>query len=465
LSWVEELRSGAPVRRARDLSLSAPRLLLGSFAALIAFGTVGLLVLPSVYEGEPLGVVDALFTITSAVCVTGLTVVDTGATFSAFGEAWVLLMIQLGGLGILTFAALAAAALAGHSSLAVEEAAAGPASVLPAGGPMALVRVILVGTLVTELAGAVLLFALFLPRFGLEEAVWMAIFHAVSAFCNAGFALRSDNLVSFQEAPGVLLVVAALIMVGGIGFPVIEDLRHRLRGSRRRLTTHSRLTLQTTAILLVAATLLFLIFERGETLANLHFGHQLGNAFFMAVTPRTAGFNTVDYNELANPSLLLTIGLMWIGGSPGSTAGGVKTTTVALLALVLFARLRGDRAVSSGGRTVPEDTLHRAVGLAVGSVLLLAVFVFALILTELPGQPVADDRTHFIRLVFEAQSALGTVGLSMGATSELSPAGKLLVIALMFLGRVGPLAVVGAMAIRGQRRIAMRYAHEDVLVG
>lgn len=293
----------------------------------------------------------------------------------------------------------------------------------------------------------------------------MAIFHAVSAFCNAGFVLRSDNLVSFQEAPGVLLVVAALIMVGGIGFPVIEDLRHRLRGSRRRLTTHSRLTLQTTAILLVAATLLFLIFERGETLANLHFGHQLGNAFFMAVTPRTAGFNTVDYNELANPSLFLTIGLMWIGGSPGSTAGGVKTTTVALLALVLFARLRGDRAVSSGGRTVPEDTLHRAVGLAVGSVLLLAVFVFALILTELPGQPVADDRTHFIRLAFEAQSALGTVGLSMGATPDLSPAGKLLVIALMFLGRVGPLAVVGAMAIRGQRRTSMRYAHEDVLVG
>jgi len=465
VSWVDELRSGAGVRRAPDVSLSAPRLLLGSFAALITVGTLGLLLLPRVYEGEPLGVVDALFTITSAVCVTGLTVVDTGTTFSALGEAWVLLMIQLGGLGILTFAALAAAALAGRSSLAIEEAAAGPASVLPAGGPTALVRVIVVGTLTVEAAGALLLFALFLPRFGPEGAAWMAVFHAVSAFCNAGFALLGDNLVSFRESPGVLLVVGGLIAIGGIGFPVIEDLRHRLRGRRRRLTTHTRLTLQTTGVLVVLATLLFLAFERRETLEGLGFGHQLVNALFMAVTPRTAGFNTVDYNGIANPSLLLTIGLMWIGGSPGSTAGGVKTTTVALLGLLLLARLRGERAVSSGGRTIPDETLQRAVGLAVGSVLLLASFVFALILTELPGQVVADDRAHFIRLVFEAQSALGTVGLSMGVTPELSSGGKLLVVALMFLGRVGPLAVLGAMAIRGQRRVAMRYAHEDVLVG
>jgi trk system potassium uptake protein TrkH len=465
MSWVDELRSAGPVRRARDVSLSAPRLLLASFAGLIAIGTLGLLLLPGLHEGEPLGLVDALFTITSAVCVTGLVVVDTGTTFSHLGEAWVLAMIQLGGLGILTFAALAATALAGRSSLAVEEAAAGPASVLPTGGPLALVRVVLIGTLVVEAAGALLLFPFFLPHYAPGEAAWMAVFHSVSAFCNAGFARVADNLVGFRESPAVLLTIASLLVVGGIGFPVIEDLRHRLRGRRRRLTTHSRLTLQTTGILIGAAGALFLLFERGETLAGLELRHQLVNALFMAVTPRTAGFNTVDYNEVSNPSLLLTIGLMWIGGSPGSTAGGVKTTTVALLALVLFARLRGDRAVSTGGRSVPEETLHRAVGLAVGSVLLLAVFVFALILTELPSQAVADDRTHFIRLVFEAQSALSTVGLSMGATPELSPAGKLLVIALMFLGRVGPLAVVGAMAIRGQRRVAMRYAHEDVLVG
>jgi trk system potassium uptake protein TrkH len=302
-----------------------------------------------------------------------------------------------------------------------------------------------------------------LPRFGAGEAAWLAVFHAVSAFCNAGFALLSGNLVDFREAPGVLLVVAALIALGGIGFTVLEDLRFRALGRRRRLTTHSRLVLRTSGVLLGLGALLYLAFERGGTLAGLGLRDQLVNALFLSVTPRTAGFNTVDYDQVSNPSLLLTIGLMWIGGSPGSTAGGVKTTTVAILALLLVARLRGDRRVSAGGRTIPEDTLQRAVGLAVGSVILLALFVFALLVTELPRHE--TDRTHFVKLAFEAQSALGTVGLSMGVTSGLSPAGKLLIVALMFLGRVGPLAVLGAMAARGQRRAAMRYAHEDVLVG
>jgi trk system potassium uptake protein TrkH len=448
----------------RPLQLSAPHLLLASFAGMIAFGTAGLTLLPGVYTGAPLGLVDALFTITSAVCVTGLSVVDVGTTLAPFGQVWLLLMIQAGGLGIMTFAALAAAAFAGRSSLAVEEAAAGPSALLPAGGPLALVRLLVVSTLLVEAAGAVALFALWAPRFGAGEAVWPAVFHAVSAFCNAGFSLFPDNLVGFREDPATLLVIGALLVAGGLGFVVVQDLRLRLRGRKRRLSTHSRLTLLVSAWLLVGATALFSIFEAGETLAGLDFGDRLANAAFMAATPRTAGFNAVDYDEIADPSLFLTFGLMWIGGSPGSTAGGVKTTTVALLALLLFARLRGDRAVSTGGRTVPEETLQRAVGLAVGSVILLALFVFALLVTELPASA-EGDRVRFVRLVFEAQSALSTVGLSMGATAELTPAGRLLVVALMFLGRVGPLAVLGAMAIRGQRRVAMRYAHEDVLVG
>lgn len=463
MSWILD-PAGARERRRRALQLTAPRLLLASFAGLIAVGTAGLLALPGVYTGEPLGFVDALFQITSAVCVTGLSIADVGTTLTPFGQAWLLLMIQAGGLGIMTFAALAAAAFAGRSSLAVEEAAAGPRALLPAGGPLALVRLVVLSTLLLEALGAAALFALWAPRFGAGEAAWPAVFHAVSAFCNAGFSLFPDNLVRFREDPATLLVIAALLVAGGLGFVVIQDLRFRLRGRKRRLSIHSRLTLVVSAYLLAGATALFFVFEGSETLAGLGTGSRLANAAFMAATPRTAGFNAVDYDEVADPSLFLTFGLMWIGGSPGSTAGGVKTTTVALLALLLLARLRGDRAVSTGGRTVPEETLQRAAGLAVGSVLLLALFVFALLVTELPASSEAD-RNHLVRLVFEAQSALGTVGLSMGVTTELSPAGRLLVVLLMFLGRVGPLAVLGAMALRGQRRAPMRYAHEDVLVG
>jgi trk system potassium uptake protein TrkH len=454
-------RVARPVR----LHFTAPRLLLASFAALIAVGTLGLMLLPGLQTGRPLGLVDALFEITSAVCVTGLVVVDTGTAFTPLGQAWLLLMIQFGGIGIMTFAALAATALAGRSSLAVEEAAAGPSSVLPAGGPLTLLRLVVFWTLAVEAVGALLLFALLAPGYGVQRAAWLAVFHSVSAFCNAGFGLFADSLVRFRESPGILLVVAALVVSGGIGFTVIQDLGLRLRGLRRRLTTHTRLTLQVTLLLLGVSTLLFLFFERNHTLAPLGLSDRLANAFFMATTPRTAGFNTVDYDVVANPSLFLTLGLMWIGGSPASTAGGVKTTTVALLALLLWSRLRGDRVVSNGGRSVPEETLQRAVGLAVGSVLLLAIFVFALLVTELRTAVSEDDRVHFLRLVFEAQSAMSTVGLSMGVTPRLTHAGKLLIVTLMFLGRVGPLAVLGAMVIRGQHRVSMRYAHEDVLVG
>jgi trk system potassium uptake protein TrkH len=464
MSWAEELRARAAPRRPVRLAWRAPQLLVASFAGLIVAGTAGLMLLPGIYAGEPLGLVDALFEITSAVCVTGLSVVDVSRTLAPFGQLWLLLMIQAGGLGILTFASLATAALAGRSSLAVEEAAAGPAELLPA-GPRALVRLVVLSTLAIEAAGALALFALWAPRFGAGEAAWLAVFHAVSAFCNAGFSLFSDNLVGFRRDPATLLVIAALLIAGGIGFLVIQDLRLRLAGGKRRLSLHSTLVLRVTALLLALATALFFAFESAETLAGLGPGQRLANAFFMAATPRTAGFNSVDYDQLANPSLLLTMGLMWIGGSPGSTAGGVKTTTVALLALLLAARLRGDRAVSSGGRTVPEDTIQRAVGLAVGFVLLLVAFVFALLVTELPQAATDDDRVHLARLAFEAQSALGTVGLSMGVTPQLSPAGKLLIVALMFLGRVGPLAILGAMALRGRQRASLRYAHEDVLVG
>jgi trk system potassium uptake protein TrkH len=409
--------------------------------------------------------VDALFMTTSAVCVTGLSVLDVSSRMTFFGQLWLLVLIQLGGIGIVTLAALAAAALGRRMSLEVEEAAAGPTVVMPEGGTRALVRSVVRVTLAIEAIGAALLWLDWRSTLGNVGAIWPAVFHAVSAFCNAGFSTFRDNLVGFANDPITLGVIGMLIIAGGIGFLVFEDLQARARGVRRRVTLHTRLVLITTVLLLAGAAPLFLFFEWDHTLAGHGLGARIANAAFMSVTPRTAGFNAVDYEQISNPSLVLTLALMWIGGSPGSTAGGVKTTTAALLALIFLARLRGRDSVSFANRSVPDSTVQRAVGLAVGAMLLLFTFVFALLFTEIPGDDVVRNRESFVHLVFEAQSALGTVGLSMNKTSELTPPGRVLIVLLMFLGRVGPLAVLEAMARRSRRKQPYRLGREDVLVG
>jgi trk system potassium uptake protein TrkH len=448
------------------LDLSAPQLLVSSFAGLIAAGTAGFLWLPGLWTGPGVGFVDALFMATSAVCVTGLSVLDVSSRMTFWGQLWLLALIQLGGLGILTLAALAAAALGRRASLEMEEAAGGPTGILlPVSSPLALVRAVVAATLAVEALGATALWLAWVERLGASGAVWPAVFHAVSAFCNAGFSIFAGGLVGFATHVPTVLIVAVLIVLGGIGFLVFEDVRHRLAGRRRRLTVHSRLALSATGLLLALGLVLYLFFESGQTLAGFGIADRLTNALFLSVTPRTAGFNTVDYDALSNPSVLLTIGLMWIGGSPGSTAGGVKTTSVALIALLFVARLRGRGDVSVADRTIPDATVQRAVGLAVGGALILLLASFVLSWTELAQPSAHRDRAHFVRLVFEAQSALGTVGLSMGVTDELSQAGRLIMVALMFVGRVGPLAVLEAMARRSAGRARFRLGREDVLVG
>jgi trk system potassium uptake protein TrkH len=454
-----------PARRRPWPALSAPQLFVLSFLALIATGTAGFLLLPGLYTGERMDFIDALFTSTSAVCVTGLSVLDVSQALSFRGQLWLLALIQAGGLGILTFSGVFMGVIGRRPRLTMEEAASDVASVLPAVEPVRLLYTALGVTLAVEAAGALLLFLAWLPEHGAPRALWLAVFHAVSAFCNAGFSLYSDGFVGLQQRSSLLLPVAGLIVAGGLGFPVIQDLRLRLRSRRSRLTLHTRVVLGASALLLAGSTALYLLFEAAGTLAQLGAGDRALNAFFMAVTPRTAGFNTVDYDGLSNPGIFLTLALMWVGGGPFSTAGGVKVTTASLLILVLFARLRGDAHVSVGGRTIPDETTQRAAGLAVGAFLLLASFVFLLLLTEL-AEPGADGgRSQFVRVVFEAQSAFSTVGLSMNFTPQLTDGGRLLISLLMLLGRVGPLAVLGAMALRQRRRVPFRYAHEDVLVG
>lgn len=449
----------------RRFAVSAVQYLTLSFLALIAMGTVGLLVLPGLYAGPRLGFMDALFTATSAVCVTGLIVVDTATYFTVWGKAWIALLIQLGGLGILTVATFIILAIGGRLPLRVDESVGQQTPGRRMLDGRRVIRGVIVTTVAAECVGALFLWVRWGPTLGWVPAAGHAAFHSISAFCNAGFSTFSTSLTGYAGDQVTLGVIAALIIVGGLGFVVLVDLWRRF-GTRaeRRLTLHSRLVLLATAVLIVGAALLYGMFERGNVFAGMSVADRLGNAVFMSVTARTAGFNTVDYNAVSDPSLVLTILLMTVGGSPGSTAGGLKTSTAALLVLLLVSRLRGRHHVTVAGRTVPPDSVNVATGLVVGGVAILAFAVFLLMAIETPAE--VRDRAALVRAGFEAVSSFGTVGLSMGHTALLTTAGKIIISGLMFLGRVGPLTLVASMTIAGRRsRRHYRHAFEDVIVG
>lgn len=403
-------------------------------------------------------------------CVTGLIVADTATTFTGWGQALLLLLIQLGGLGIITFTTLIILGLGRRLSLHHEAVSASTASVAPHVDFRHLSRNVVRFTLAFEGAGVVLLYLLWIPRFGWRGAFWPALFHSVSAFCNAGFSIFSDSLVGFRSSPLTLAVIMVLIVVGGIGFLSMEELalwrRARRAQQRFRISLHSRLALTMTAILLALGAVVFTVFEWELTLRDLPLWQKVVNGLFMSVTARTAGFNTVDYGQAADASNFLTVLLMSVGGSPGSTAGGIKTTTFALVGLLAWSRWRGQAVTSLWGRTIPEETIQRAVGLFVLAVGLITVSVFFLSAVEIGLESHPATRGELLPHIFEATSAFNTVGLSMGATPELSAAGRVLMVLLMFLGRVGPLTFASAIALRSPTSAgAFRYAYEDVIIG
>jgi trk system potassium uptake protein TrkH len=470
-------RCGLLVQRALDVlrrwarfvahKLSGPQLLVVSFAALILAGALGLKFLPGLYTAPGLGWLDALFTATSAVCVTGLIVVDTATYFTPAGQLFILLLIQLGGLGMITLSTAIILALGGRPTLGHEEVSAPGAELAPGIDLRRLSRHVVVFTCVFELAGAVLLTALWAPRFGLADAAWHGLFQSVSAFCNAGFSTFSDSLTSFSHSVPSVLVASLLIIAGGLGFLTIEELYVARRGGRQaRTTLHTKLVLSTTVVLLLVGWLLYAVLEWHGVLADMTWPHRLSNSLFMSVTARTAGFNTVDYSTVSAGGNFLTILLMMVGGSPGSTAGGLKTTTLALVVLLAWARVKGYRSPQAFYRSIPEETVQRAVGLVVvvSFVVGIAIFVFAAVEVGGPGSPAQE--LEFLRYAFEAVSAFNTVGLSMGVTSSLDPIGRLVTILVMFLGRVGPLTFTAAIARRARHRgLPARFAKEDVVVG
>lgn len=429
-----------------------------SFLALIVAGTLSLKLPAATPGAQPIGWVDALFTSTSASCVTGLAVRDTGTGFTGFGQGVLLTLIQVGGLGVMTFS-LFFLVLGGRASVEqrvlVEQSLAGAANL----SPRQLLRVVFLFSVTCEAAGAALLYPLFAGK--LEDAAWQSIFHSISAFCNAGFSLLPDSLVRFRGDTGVNAVVMTLIILGGLGFLAVTDLlRHR--GRWRPLALHTKVAVTVSAALVALGASGFWLLESRRSLAGLGAAEQALASLFQSVTARTAGFNTVDFSALAPATLLGVIALMFVGGSPGSCAGGIKTTAAATLLLTLRAELTGRRHVNVFGRTLPRTTIAAAFAVTSSALIAANAGLFALLLSEASGSS-AGTEVRFVDLAFESMSALATVGLSTGATPTLGPTSKLALVVLMFLGRVGPLTLAAVLA--GRRADDWRHPTEAVMIG
>jgi trk system potassium uptake protein TrkH len=444
-------------------------LIVKAFAAAILVGAFLLATPWASRRGEWTPALDALFTATSATCVTGLTVVDTGSHFSRFGQLVLLALIQLGGLGIMTVGTFLLVLIGRRLGLRDEFVLIDSLGSDRIQGLRSLLGRAVLFTAAMELAGAALL-AWRLAAHGLDggQAVYSGVFHSVSAFCNAGFSLFPDNLIGLQRDPVFLLTAALLIVAGGIGFLVLHDLSFLRpafwqRGRRARLSLHSKVVLQVSLWLILGGWVALTALEWGRTLAPLGLRDKLVVGLFQSVTPRTAGFNAVDMAHMHPASLFVTMGLMFVGGSPCSTAGGVKTTTVAVLLLVVFMLLRGKVEVELYGRRLPLHVVREALSVFFLGLLLVCAAFGVLLVTEAPPQ-MARELSVPDELLFETISAFGTVGLSTGITASLTGIGKGVVIVLMFVGRLGPLTLAVALGQKAIRQV-IRYPEEGVVVG
>lgn len=451
--------------RPRRLSFTPSQVLVIGFALLILLGGF-LLWLPfSQAPGHQISFLDALFMATSAVCVTGLVVVDTATHFSQTGQWIVLGLIQAGGLGIMTLSALMLLLIGKRINLGerlVMQEALGSFSLA---GVVRLTRNVILATLAIEAAGAVALTIRFLFQYPWKKALYWGIFHAVSAFNNAGFDLTSENARYFSKDPFVLFVLGTMIILGGIGFFVMQDVWHNRRWGK--LSLHTRVALKVTAWLIVIGTLLFLAFEWSNPNTFGHFGwfDKVVNAWFAAVTPRTAGFESVFTGNLRDVSLLLTIILMFIGASPGGTGGGIKTTTFAMLALVVRATARGADEIQIMGRRLSRDLIAKAVTITALAAALVLTMTGLLLLTETAALTNPENPISAIKVAIEVVSAFGTVGLTAGLTPQLSILGRILIILLMYIGRVGPLTMAVALAKRKTERSPIHFPEDRVMIG
>lgn len=436
--------------------MNPPQVLALGFLSLILIGSV-LLNLPiASTSGSPIGYVNSLFTSASAVCVTGLTVLNTAKDFTPFGQVVIITLIQFGGLGVMTLATVGYIIMGKKISFKERLMIKEQLNTESIQGIVKLMKKVIGYTLFLELMGSLLLALRFVPMFGLEKGLAFSIFHSISAYCNAGFDIFGDSLIIFQNDYYVLFILSLLIILGGLGFTVYADLL--AKDKLRKLTLHSKVVLIMTVSLLAIGTLSFLLFERTNpgTLGTMNFPRKLANSFFQSVSPRTAGFYSVDISSIRDTTIFSMIMLMFIGGSPGSTAGGVKTTTFACLVLTTISVVKGEEDVNCLKRRLAFETIKRAVSIFL--IGLAIVFSTAIILT------ITDSSFKFINLLFESTSAFGTVGLTTGITDKLSTLGRLVITLTMYIGRVGPLTMAYAFAKRNRKR-DFKNAPGNLMVG
>jgi trk system potassium uptake protein TrkH len=426
----------------------------------------GLLLLPFSATGAGVNFIDALFTASSAFCVTGLTVVNIPNTYSTFGEIVLIVLMQLGGLGVMTFSTLFFVVFAGRISSGqvfdLRQAFTSRATLQV----RSILKSAFLITMIIEGIGIVYLYFPFAARMKPLRAFYFAIFHSVSAFNNAGLNIMEHGLQDYHSNGVVVLGIAALLIVGGMGFMADMEIIDRIKNFRRRqtLTLHTRLVLITTAILIIAGTGAFLLLEMNNAYGKDPWTLKVMDGFFQAVTPRTAGFDTVSQNNLSIFSLLITTLLMIIGASPGSTGGGIKTTSFAVIVMAIRARLHGKSDVEIFKRTVSRESVIKAVSIFILAILLLFAATILLMLFESGFQPSRLVKGEVMDYLFETVSAFGTVGLSTGITPGLHVPGKLILIILMIIGRVGLLTLFYVVARReGEER--MSYSEESVMIG
>lgn len=440
--------------------LSPVQLIAAVFFILILFGG-SLLTLPFFSRsGESTHFIDALFTATSAVCVTGLTTLNTAEHWNSAGQFLIMTLIEIGGLGFMMipilFFAIAKKKISFSMRIVLKEAL----NLEEMSGVIKLMIYILKFAVVIQVIGAVALSVVFIPEFGWAKGIWFSIFHAVSSFCNAGFDLLGDSLLADRTNVYLIMVVSALIIAGGLGFIVWRDILsyHRVK----KITLHSKVALSVTALLLIGGFILFFITERnGLTLVKGTFTERLANTFFMSVTPRTAGYYSIDYLQMSHAGLILTMFLMYIGGTSGSTAGGLKTTTLGILLIQMHAMFKGKTRAEAFGRTIRQAAVLRALTLFFVTLSLCVVAIMVLSVTE------TIPKTSGIEYIaFEVFSAFGTVGLTMGLTPDLTLIGKLVIISLMYIGRVGIMTVVFSLLVKANRAEAnYKYPEESIMLG
>lgn len=422
-----------------------------------------LLNLPAAYRnGQPVGFINAIFTATSSVCVTGLVVVDTGTYWTVFGQIIILLLIQIGGLGFMTISTLLALLLGRRITLKERILIQESLNQFDLEGMVRLTKNIIIATIIIEFIGAIIFTIAFIPDYGLKKGIAFGVFHSVTAFCNAGFDIIGNfrSFTTYVDNFIININTILLIITGGLGFSVWMDIYKAIKEkSLRNVTLHGKVVISATIILILTGAIFIFIMEinNPDTIKELPISGKVLASFFQSVSPRTAGFNTLDMTALTTPTKFMEIILMFIGGSPGSTAGGIKTGTAAILFLTVISVIKGKEDPEVFGRHLPKYLIYRAMTVALISLSLIVIVTMLLSITE---------DADFLTLFFEATSAFGTVGLTLGYSPNLSPFGKIIISMTMFAGRVGPLTIVLALARKAiNNKGSVKYPEDRIMVG